>query len=70
MLTFKTILKKDPAINWIWLYPKNRFKNFPVNNSMQQAIDECNDDKTLKPKILFCVRLILEINFINLFFKH
>ena len=70
MLTFKTILKKDPAINWIWLYPKNRFKNFPVNNSMQQAIDECNDDKTLKPKILFCGRLILEINFINLFSKH
>ena len=34
MLTFKTILKKDPAINWIWLYPKYGFKNFPINNSM------------------------------------
>ena len=34
MLTFKTILKKYPAINWIWLYPKNGFKNFPISNSM------------------------------------
>ena len=51
---------------WIWLYPKNGFKNFPINKSMQHAIDEWNDDKTLKPKILFCGRLILVLNFMNL----
>ena len=59
MLTSKSILKTDPAIIWIWLNPKKGFKNSPINKSMQQAIDDCNDDKTLKPKILFCGRLIL-----------
>ena len=56
---FKIILKKDPAINWIMLIPKKGFKNSPVKISMQVAIDDCNDDKTLKPKILFCGSLIL-----------
>ncbi len=60
------MLKRDPAIIWIWVSPKKGFKNPPINKSMQQAIDDCNDDKTLKPKILFCGRLILQLNFMNL----
>ena len=59
MLTSKTILKKYPAIIWTWPNPKKGFKNSPITKRIQQAIDDCNDDKTLKPKILFCGRLIL-----------
>ena len=58
------MLNKDPAMIWIWLNPKNGFINFSINKSMQQDIDEWNDDKTLKPKILFCGRFSIVLNFI------
>ena len=65
MLKFKIILNIDPAMICIWLNPKSGFKVFPKNKSMQQAMDECNEDKTLKPKILFCGRLRLRFNFME-----
>ena len=34
MLKFKTILKNDPEIILIVLYPNNRFKLLPINKSM------------------------------------
>ena len=52
MLRFKTILNKDPAIIFCALNPNNGLRLFPVNKSMQQAIEEFNDDKTLKPNML------------------
>ena len=67
MLEFKTILNKDPAIILISLFPNNIFKFLPINKRMYQDIDDCSDDKILKPKILFCGKSNLVMNFIYLF---
>ena len=52
------MLNNEPAINSIGLNPNNGFKNIPINRRIYADIEELNDDKTVKPKILFFGRLM------------
>ena len=58
-LILRITLNKDPAMIWILLNPKKGFNNFPIIKIIQQEIDDWKDDKTLKPKMLFCGSFIL-----------
>ena len=58
ILIFKIMLNNEPATNSIGLNPNNGFKNIPINRRIYADIEELNDDKTVKPKILFFGRLM------------